>query len=101
MRRNGLNERDLSRIVRRVINEQEKEKEEEKEEEMEDEGMSLTVKDIFEEVVNALNELGEYDESMESEAMRLAEDIMNRMQDELAYISENYENELYEILGEM
>jgi len=97
MRRNGLNERDLSRIVRRVINEQEKEKEEE----MEDEGMSLTVKDIFEEVVNALNELGEYDESMESEAMRLAEDIMNRMQDELAYISENYENELYEILGEM
>jgi hypothetical protein len=62
--------------------------------------MSLTVKDIFEEVVNALNELGEYDDSMESEAMRLAEDIMYRMQDELVYISENYENELYEILGE-
>jgi len=37
---------------------------------------------------------------MESEAMRLAEDIMYRMQDELVYISENYENELYEILGE-
>ncbi len=89
-----LNERDLSRIVRRVIKEG-------KEEEMEYKGMSLTVKDIFDEVVNALNELGEYDDSMEREAMRLAEDIMYRMQDELAYISENYENELYEILGEM
>jgi hypothetical protein len=95
MKRNRLNERDLSRIVRRVI------KEDKEEKEMEDKGMSLTVKDIFEEVVNALNELGEYDDSMESEAMRLAEDIMYRMQDELVYISENYENELYEILGEM
>jgi predicted nucleic acid-binding protein len=94
MKRNRLNEMDLSRIVRRVINEDKEEKE------MEDRGMSLTVKDIFEEVVNALNELGEYDDSMEREAMRLAEDIMYRMQDELAYISENYENELYEILGE-
>ncbi len=94
MKRNRLNEKDLSRIVRRVINEDKEEKE------MEDKGMSLTVKDIFEEVVNALNELGEYDDSMESEAMRLAEDIMYRMQDELVYISENYENELYEILGE-
>jgi hypothetical protein len=89
-----LNERDLSRIVRRVINEDKEEKE------MEDRGMSLTVKDIFEGVVNALNEVGEYDDSMEREAMRLAEDIMYRMQDELAYISENYENELYEILGD-
>jgi hypothetical protein len=94
MRRNRLNERDLSRIVRRVINEDKEEKE------MEDRGMSLTVKDIFEGVVNALNEVGEYDDSMEREAMRLAEDIMYRMQDELAYISENYENELYEILGD-
>jgi hypothetical protein len=94
MRRNRLNEMDLSRIVRRVINEDKEEKE------MEDRGMSLTVKDIFEGVVNALNEVGEYDDSMEREAMRLAEDIMYRMQDELAYISENYENELYEILGE-
>jgi hypothetical protein len=95
MKRNRLNERDLSRIVRRVINEDKEEKE------MEDKGMSLTVKDIFDEVVNALNELGEYDDSMEREAMRLSEDIMYRMQEELAYISENYENELYEILGEM
>jgi hypothetical protein len=89
-----LNERDLSRIVRRVI------KEDKEEKEMEGRSMSLTVKDIFEEVVNALNELGEYDDSMESEAMRLAEDIMYRMQDELAYIIDNYENELYEILGD-
>jgi hypothetical protein len=89
-----LNERDLSRIVRRVINEDKEEKE------MEDRGMSLTVKDIFEGVVNALNEVGEYDDSMESEAMRLAEDIMYRMQDDLAYISENYEEQLYEILGD-
>ena len=94
MRRNRLTESDLSRIVRRVI------KEDKEEKEMEDRGMSLTVKDIFEGVVNALNEVGEYDDSMEREAMRLAEDIMYRMQDELAYISENYENELYEILGD-
>jgi hypothetical protein len=85
-----LTESDLSRIVKRVI----------KEEEMEGRSMSLTVKDIFEGVVNALNEVGEYDDSMEREAMRLAKDILYRMQDELAYISENYENELYEILGD-
>jgi hypothetical protein len=89
-----LNERDLSRIVRRVI------KEDKEEKEMEDKGMSLTVKDIFEEVVNALNELGEYDDSMESEAMRLAKDIMYRMQDDLAYVTENYEDQLYDILGD-
>jgi predicted nucleic acid-binding protein len=93
MRRNRLTESDLSRIVKRVINE-------DKEEEMEGRSMSLTVKDIFEGVVNALNEVGEYDDSMEREAMRLAKDILYRMQDELAYISENYENELYEILGD-
>ena len=91
-----LTESDLSRIVKRVINE-------DQEEEMEGKrrrSMSLTVKDIFEGVVNALNEVGEYDDSMEREAMRLAKDILYRMQDELAYISENYENELYEILGD-
>jgi predicted nucleic acid-binding protein len=93
MRRNRLTESDLSRIVKRVINE-------DKEEEMEGRSMSITIKDVFDEVVNALDELGGYDDSMKGEAMRLAEDIMYRMQDDLAYISENYEEQLYEILGE-
>ncbi len=86
-----LTERDLSRIVKRVIKE-------DKEEEME--GMSITINEVFEEVVNALDELGGYDESMKGKAMGLAKDIISMMRDELAYISENYEDALEEILAE-
>jgi len=94
MRRNRLTERDLSRIVKRIVKEQ---KEEDK---MEGSGMSITIKDVFEEVVNALDELGGYNESMKEQAMGLARNIMSVMQENLAYISEDYEEQLYEILGE-
>ena len=89
-----LTESDLSRIVKRVI------KEEREEEEMDDMEKSITLNYVFEEVVNALNELGEYDGSMKGKAMELVKKIMNSMRDELAYISDNYEDELYDILGE-
>ena len=94
MRRNRLTERDLSRIVKRVVMEQKEENE------MEGSGMSITMKDVFEEVVNALDELGGYNESMKGKAMELARNIMSIMQENLAYISEDYEEQLHEILGE-
>lgn len=85
-----LTESDLTRIVKRVIKE---------DDEMEGSG-SITIKDVFEEVVNALDQLGGYNESMEEQAMELARNIMHKMQDDLVYISENYEDDLYEILGD-
>jgi len=91
---NRLTERDLTRIVKRVI------KEEEDDNKKESKGMSITIKDVFDEVVNALKELGDYDDSMKGKAMKLAKDIIYKMQDDLAYISEEYEEQLYEILGE-
>jgi hypothetical protein len=87
-----LTESDLSRIVKRVIKE---------EDEMEGMGMSITVRDIFDEVRNALHDLGMYDDaSMGKKAMALAKQIMSNMRDDLAYVTENYEGELYEILGD-
>lgn len=86
-----LTESDLSRIVRRVIKE---------EDEKESKGTSITLKDIFDEVVDALNELGDYDDSMKSKAMKLAKKIMSNFKDDLAYISDNHKDELYDILGE-
>jgi hypothetical protein len=86
-----LTESDLSRIVRRVINEEDKK---------EDKGMSVSLKDVFDEVVNALNELGDYDDSMKSKAMKLAKKIMSNFKDDLNYITDNHEDELYDILGE-
>ena len=91
MKRIKLTERDLSRIVRRVINEEDKK---------EDKGTSISLKDVFDEVVSALNELGEYDESMKGEAMKLAKKIMSNFRDDLNYITDNHEDELYDILGE-
>jgi len=87
-----LTEGDLSRIVKRVIKESDNE--------MEGEGMSITVKDIFEEVKNALHDLGGYRDSMKTEAMQLARNIMSSMQDDLAYVTDNYEDQLYDILDE-
>lgn len=85
-----LTESDLSRIVKRVIKE---------EDEMEGMGMSITVRDIFDEVRNALHDLGGYDDAtMGKKAMALAIQIMRGMQDDLAYVTENYEDLLYEIL---
>jgi hypothetical protein len=92
---NRLTERDLSRIVRQVI------KEDNEKDEMKGMGMSITVRDIFEEVIDALHDLGGYDDAtMGKKAMNLAKMIMSNMQDDLAYVTENYEDQLYEILGD-
>ena len=89
-----LTESDLTRIVKRVVIEQNEE------DRMEGEGMSITVKDIFEEVRDALDQMGGYRDSMKTEAMQLARNIMSNMQDDLAYITENYEDQLYDIRGD-
>ena len=89
-----LTESDLTRIVKRVVIEQNEE------DRMEGEGMSITVKDIFEEVRDALGQMGGYRDSMKTEAMQLARNIMSNMQDDLAYITENYEDQLYDIRGD-
>jgi hypothetical protein len=89
-----LTESDLTRIVRRVI------KEDKEEDEMGGMRMSITVKDIFEAVIDALDQMGGYRDSMKTEAMKLARNIMSSMQDNLDYITDNYEEQLYDILGE-
>jgi non-homologous end joining protein Ku len=90
-----LTEGDLSRIVRRVI------KEDNEEDKMRGRGMSITVEDIFDEVRNALHDLGMYDDaSMGEKAMNLSKMIMSNMQDDLAYVTDNYEDQLYDILGD-
>ena len=89
-----LTEGDLSRIVRRVI------KEDNEEDKIGGMGMSITVKDIFEAVRDALDQMGGYQDSMKTEAMQLARNIMSSMQDNLDYITDNYEEQLYDILGE-
>ena len=92
--RNRLTERDLSRIVRRVI------KEDNEKDKMRGRGMSITVRYIFDEVRDALDKMGGYRDSMKTEAMQLARNIMSSIQDDLAYVTENYEEELDEILGD-
>ena len=90
-----LTEGDLSRIVRRVI------KEDNEKDKMRGRGMSITVEDIFKEVRTALQDLRGYDDAtMGEKAMNLAEMIMLNMQDDLAYVTENYEEQLYEILDD-
>jgi len=89
-----LTEGDLSRIVRRVI------KEDNEEDKMGGMRMSITVKDIFEAVIDALDQMGGYQDSMKTEAMQLARNIMSSMQDNLDYITDNYEEQLYDILGD-
>ena len=91
-----LTESDLTRIVKRVIKE---------EDDMESMGISITVKDIFEQVKDALNDIDGYDEPMKERAMDLAKEIMGDLRDDLStvlvnYITENYENHLYAILGD-
>ena len=87
-----LTESDLSRIVNRGIKE---------EDEMEGMGMSITLDDVFDEVRNALHDLGMYDDaSMGKKAMALAKQIMSNMRDDLAYVTENYEDQLYDIIGD-
>ena len=87
-----LTEGDLSRIVKRIVKESDNE--------MGGRNMSITVRDIFEEVRDALDKMGGYRDSMKTEAMQLARNIMSSIQDDLAYVTENYEEELDEILGD-
>ena len=90
-----LTEGDLSRIVKRVIKEEDK---------MDGMGISITLRDIFKEVRESLHNLGMYDDaSMGENTMDLAKEIMSAFQEDLPvvlanYISENYEEYLYEIL---
>ena len=96
-----LTESDLSRIVKRVIKE---------EDEMESRHMSITMKDVFDEVVNSINEYDEdgyynpkdgglYDESMKKKAIRLSQKIMGKLQDHLALTNVHYEADILDILG--
>ena len=96
MKINRLTERDLSRIVKRVIKE---------EDEKEGMGISITLDDVFKEVRESLDDLGGYDESMREKAMDLSKEIMGRLENDLSmvlvnYITEDYEDYLYEILGD-
>ena len=89
-----LTEGDLSRIVKRIVIEQNEE------DRMGGRNMSITVRDIFDEVRDALDKMGGYRDSMKTEAMQLAINIMSSMQDDLAYVIDNYEEDLDEILGD-
>ena len=96
MKINRLTERDLSRIIKRVIKE---------EDEKEGMGISITLDDVFKEVRESLDDLGGYDESMKENAMDLSKEIMGRLENDLSmvlvnYITEDYEDYLYEILGD-
>jgi hypothetical protein len=96
-----LTESDLTRIVKRVIKE---------EDEMEDMGMSITIRDIFNEVVESINEYDEYgrynpkvgggyNESMKEKAMDLAFIIMSDLKD-LALSSSHYTDYIRDIIGD-
>jgi hypothetical protein len=89
-----LTESDLSRIVKRVIKE---------EDEMEDMGISITEKDIFNQVKEILDDMGGYDVDMREEIMGLSKEIMNDLRGDLSmvlanYITENYDGYLHNLL---
>ena len=93
-----LTESDLKRIVKRIIKE-------DGEVEEGQSGITITLQDIFKEVKESLDNIGGYDESMRGEVMDLAKEIMGTFQVDLPvvlanFISENYEDYLYEILGD-
>ncbi len=85
-----LTESDLTRIVKRVINEDERK---------DGRSISIALKDVFGAVKAALADIGGYEDSMESQAMDLATDILFRMSNELYYISEKYRDELNRIIN--
>ena len=96
MKRNRLTERDLSRIVKRVVKEdrsfytQMRQKE----------SKPIEYLEVFDGVMNALQERGAYNESMNDDAEDLAWNIFDNMREDLDYISENYENEINDILDQ-
>jgi hypothetical protein len=88
-----LTESDLARIVKRAIKEQD---------EMEDMGISITEKDIFNQVKEILDDMG-YDVDMREEIMGLSKEIMNDLRRDLPvvlvnYITENYDGYLNSLL---
>jgi len=89
-----LTESDLTRIVKRTIKEQD---------EMEDMSISITERDVFNQVKEILDDMGGYDDSMEEEVMDLAKEIMNDLRGDLSmvlanYITENYDGFLHSLL---
>ena len=91
-----LTESDLVKLVKRVIKE---------EDENEGSGISITIKDIFREVKDVLNDFGGYDESMREQAMDLSKEILGSFKDDLSemltnYVTDNYEESIIEILGD-
>jgi hypothetical protein len=95
MKRNRLTERDLSRIVKRVVNEDKPFSEMGKKK-----SSAIEYVEVFDAVINALEESGEYNESMDYAAEGLAWDIFDNMRDNLAYVSENYEEEISQIIDQ-
>jgi hypothetical protein len=89
-----LTESDLTRIVKRTIKEQD---------EMEDMSISITERDVFNQVKEILDDMGGYDDSMEGVVMDLAKEIMNDLRGDLSmvlanYITENYDGFLHSLL---
>ena len=84
----------MARIVKRTIKEQD---------EMEDMGISITEKDIFDQVKEILDDMSGYDVDMREEIMGLSKDIMNDLRGDLSmvlanYITENYDGYLHSLL---
>jgi hypothetical protein len=89
-----LTESDLTRIVKRTIKEQD---------EMEDMSISITERDIFNQVTEVLDDMGGYNVDMEEEIMGLSKEIMNDLRGDLSmvlanYITENYDGFLHNLL---
>jgi hypothetical protein len=89
-----LTESDLARIVKQTIKEQD---------EMEDMSISITERDIFNQVTEILDDMGGYNVDMEEEIMGLSKEIMNDLRGDLSmvlanYITENYDGFLHNLL---
>ena len=89
-----LTESDLTRIVKRTIKEQD---------EMEDMSISITERDVFNQVKEVLDDMGGYNVDMEEEIMGLSKEIMNDLRGDLSmvlanYITENYDGFLHNLL---
>jgi hypothetical protein len=89
-----LTESDLTRIVKRTIKEQD---------EMEDMSISITERDVFNQVTEVLDDMGGYNVDMEEEIMGLSKEIMNDLRGDLSmvlanYITENYDGFLHNLL---
>lgn len=88
-----LTESDLSKIVRRIVRESDDEKG----------GSTITMQDIKSAIEEAVEEYGVEDgitSSMRSKINKLAKRIMQNFKDDLAYIGENYEDEIEDIVNE-